>query len=148
MQPHYVEPDWFTAHVFNPLVKLLTGSGLSIYGSRILAVKGRTSGQLRTTVVNLLTHDGQRYLVAPRGTTQWVRNLRVAGSGELRLGGRSEAFRATELADEDKLPVLRAYLRRWKFEVGQFFQGVGPDATDEEVRAIAALHPIFRIEPA
>ncbi len=148
MAQHYVEPDWFTAHVFNPLVKVLTGSGLSIYGSRILAVKGRTSGQLRTTVVNLLTHDGQRYLVAPRGTTHWVRNLRVAGSGELRLGGRSEAFRATELADEDKLPVLRAYLRRWKFEVGQFFQGVGPDAAEDDLRGIAPLHPVFRIEAA
>jgi hypothetical protein len=64
--------------------------------------------------VNLLVFEDQRYLVAPRGQTQWVRNLRVAGQGELRVGRRTETFRATELGDDEKVDVLRAYLGRWK----------------------------------
>ncbi len=144
----YQQPGWFTNHVFNPIVAGLTRLGLSVWGSRVLRVRGRTSGQWRSTPVNLLTLDGRRYLVAPRGHTQWVRNLRVVGSGELALGRRREAFRAVEVADDEKLPVLRAYLRRWKAEVGVFFGGVGPDSPDDELRRIAPDHPVFRIEPA
>ena len=139
-------PGWFTARVFNPIVAALTRSGLSVYGSRVLAVRGRTSGEVRTTPVNLLVLDGTRYLVAPRGHTQWVRNLRAAGEGELRLGRRTERFRATEVGDDEKPPILRAYLRKWKVEVGVFFAGVGPDAPDADLRRIAPDHPVFRID--
>ncbi len=143
---HYDAPDWFTRNVFNRLVAALTRAGVSFWGSRILEVRGRKSGEPRRTPVNLLALDGQRYLVAPRGHTQWVRNLRVAGEGELLLGRRREHFTARELADADKEPVLRAYLRRWKWEVGQFFGGVGADSTAEELAAVAADHPVFRVE--
>jgi deazaflavin-dependent oxidoreductase (nitroreductase family) len=143
--PRYVEPGWFTRHVFNPAVALLTRMGVSVWGSRELRVRGRTSGEWRTTPVNLLTLDGEQYLVAPRGLTQWVRNLRVAGTGELRVGRRSDAFTATEVADEDKVPILRAYLKRWKAEVGVFFDGVSGDSPDDELRRIAPDHPVFRI---
>jgi deazaflavin-dependent oxidoreductase (nitroreductase family) len=145
MPAHYRAPGWFTRHVFNRLVAVLTGLGVSVVGSRVLAVRGRTSGQWRTTPVNLLSHDGHRYLVAPRGETQWVRNLRAVGTGELRLGKRAESFRGRELADDEKVPVLRAYLRKWKAEVGIFFDGTGPDSTDEQLRAIAPRHPAFEI---
>jgi deazaflavin-dependent oxidoreductase (nitroreductase family) len=141
-------PGWFTAHVFNPIVAGLTRAGISVYGTRVLAVRGRSSGEMRTTPVNLLTLDGTRYLVAPRGNTQWVRNLRAAGEGELRVGRRAERFRATEIPDDEKVPILREYLRRWKFETGVFFGGVGADAPDAELRRIAPEHPVFRIEPA
>ena len=143
----YVRPGWFTINIFNPLVALLTRLGLSVYGSRILAVRGRTSGQWRTTPVNLLTYRGERYLVAPRGVTQWVRNIRASGEGELRLGQRREPIRVVELGDGEKPDVLRAYLRRWRFEVGVFFQGVGPNASEDELRRIAPAHPVFRIVP-
>ena len=145
MPERYIRPDWFTAHVFNPLVGLLTRLGVSVYGSRILAVRGRKSGVWRTTPVNLLDFRGQRYLVAPRGTTEWVRNIRVAGTAELRLGSRREPIRVAELADEEKPELLRHYLQRWKWEVGQFFEGVGPDAPDAEIQRIAPNHPVFRI---
>jgi hypothetical protein len=95
--------------------------------------------------VNPLTLNGERYLVAPRGETQWVRNMRAAGGGELRVGRRAEPFTATELANADKPPVLRAYLKRWKFEIGMFFQGVGPDAPDAELLEIAPGYPVFRV---
>jgi deazaflavin-dependent oxidoreductase (nitroreductase family) len=143
---HYREPGWFTRNVFNRAVAWLMRLGVSVWGSRELRVRGRTSGEWRTTPVNLLTYEGTRYLVAARGQTQWVRNLRVAGTGELRVGRRIEGFRAVEIADADKPEILRDYLRRWKMEVGVFFDGVGPDATDEELQAIAPRHPVFRIE--
>src|SRR6266496_1711494 len=104
MTDSYRAPGWFTRNVFNQLVSFLTRQGVSVLGSRVLAVKGRTSGQWRTTPVNLLTYDGRRYLVAPRGQTQWVRNLRAAGTGELRVGRRTETFRGRELTDEEKAP--------------------------------------------
>jgi deazaflavin-dependent oxidoreductase (nitroreductase family) len=132
--------------VFNRLVAWLTAAGLSVWGSRVLRVRGRRSGEWRETPVNLLTHDGHRYLVAPRGNTQWVRNLRAAGEGELRLGRKTERFRATEVPDEDKPELLRAYLERWKAESGVFFGGVGPDSSEADLRRIAPEHPAFRIE--
>ena len=147
-ESRYVRPGWFTKHVFNPMVALLTRAGLSVWGSRELRVRGRKTGEWRTTPVNLLTYEGNRYLVAPRGVTQWVRNLRESGEGELRVGRRAEQFRATELPDEEKPPILRAYLKRWKAEVGVFFGGVGADSSEEELRRISPDHPVFRIEAA
>jgi len=145
-QPRYVEPGWFTRNVFNRVVALLTRLGISVWGSRELRVRGRKSGEWRTTPVNLLTFDGARYLVAPRGTTQWVRNLRAAGGGELRVGRRVDVFRATEIADADKPPILRAYLKRWKLEVGVFFDGVDATSSDAELQRISVDHPIFSVE--
>ncbi|HLZ96240.1 MAG TPA: nitroreductase/quinone reductase family protein [Candidatus Dormibacteraeota bacterium] len=148
MSTRYVKPDWFTNNVFNRTVALFTRLGVSVWGSRILRVRGRKSGEWRSHPVNLLTFNGTRYLVAPRGNTQWVRNIRVSGEGELVLGGRVERFRAVEMPDDQKVPILRHYLRRWKFEVGMFFQGVGADSPESEVRRIAPDHPVFRVEPA
>jgi deazaflavin-dependent oxidoreductase (nitroreductase family) len=146
MAQRYQRPDWFTQHVFNPMVAALTRLGLSVAGSRVLEVRGRKTGEPRRTPINLLTLEGTRYLVAPRGHTQWVRNLRAQGDGRLLLGRREEPFTATEVADDDKPALLRAYLARWKWEVGAFFGGVGPDSTDDELRRIAPDHPIFRID--
>ncbi len=143
--PNFKQPGWFTRNVFNPAVNGLTKFGISIYGSRTLEVKGRKSGQWRTTPVNLLTFEGDRYLVAPRGHTQWVRNMRVSGGGRLRLGRKTEDFKATELSPDAAVPALRAYLKKWKWEVGVFFDGTGPDSTDAELLAIAPDHPVFKL---
>ena len=145
MADRYVVPGWFTRNVFNRLVARCTKLGLSVRGSRVLLVRGRTSGAVRANVVNVLTHDGGRYLVAPRGTTQWVRNLRAAGQADLRVGRRVEPVVAEELADDAKPIVLREYLRQWKWEIGQFFDGVGPDAADDELLRIASGYPVFRL---
>ena len=144
--PHYQAPGWFTRNVFNRLVAGLTRAGISVWGSRILEVRGRKSGKPHRTPVNVLTLDDSRYLVAPRGNTQWVRNLRVAGEGDLLVGQRREHFRATEVADDAKREILRAYLQRWKWEVGQFFGGVGPESPDADLDRISPDHPIFSIE--
>jgi deazaflavin-dependent oxidoreductase (nitroreductase family) len=141
---HYQRPGWFTTNVFNRVVAMLTRVGVSVYGSRVLEVKGRKSGEWRRTPVNLLRHEGAEYLVAPRGHTQWVKNLRSSGQGRLRVGRRAQAFDAVELSDDEKVPLLRAYLKKWKFEVGVFFGGIGPDSPDE-LRRIAPDHPVFRL---
>jgi deazaflavin-dependent oxidoreductase (nitroreductase family) len=143
----HVQPGRFDL-VMNRTVAWLTRHGVSMWGSRVLSVRGRKTGEWRSTPVNLLTLDGERYLVAPRGHTNWVRNLRAAGSGELRVGRRVEPFTAAELADDAKPPVLRAYLSRWKWEVGMFFDGVKPDAPDAELLRIAPGYPVFRVASA
>jgi deazaflavin-dependent oxidoreductase (nitroreductase family) len=143
---HYQAPGWFTRNVFNRIVVMATRLGISVWGSRELRVVGRKSGEWRKTPVNLLDLDGSHYLVAPRGEAQWVRNLRVAGTGELRVGRRVDAFRATEVEGDAKVTIIRAYLRRWKMEVGVFFDGVGPDSSDDELRAILDRHPVFHVD--
>ena len=143
----YIKPKAATSF-FNDVVARLTRMGVSVYGSRILYVRGRKSGEWRTTPVNpLRLADGTRYLVAPRGNTQWVRNLRAVGAGELHIGRGAEPFTATEVADDDKPAILRAYLKRWKFEVGVFFDGVDADASDAELLRIAPGYPVFRLAP-
>lgn len=131
--------------IFNRGVAWLTRAGVSVLGSRILRVRGRSSGQWRSTPVNLLTVGGETYLVAPRGTTQWVRNIRVAGGGELVVGRRVTPFTIQELPDADKPAVIRAYLKRWAWEVGQFFEGLNADSPDAELLRAAPGFPVFRV---
>ena len=145
--PHYRRPGWFTRYVSNPLVAGLTRLGISVLGSRVLEVRGRTSGEMRRIPVNLLTLDGAQYLVSARGVGDWVRNVRAAdGQLDLVVGKRRERRRAVELADADKVPVLRAYLKRWKAEIGVFFEGVSAESTDEQIAAIAHKHPAFVLQ--
>lgn len=144
----YLKPSWFTQHVVNRAIRRLARLGVSPKGLRELKVRGRTTGEWRTVAVNLLDLAGERYLVAPRGTTEWVRNIRVAGGGELRVGRRVEAIEVQELDDVDKPAVLREYLRRWKAEVKVFFDGIDVDATDEELLAIAPGFPVFAVNVA
>lgn len=145
---HYREPGWFTKHVLNAAVAGATRLGVSVWGSRILEVRGRKTGEPRQTPVNLLTFGDATYLVAPRGEAQWVRNVRSAdGRLDLLLGRTRTHYIATELSDKEKekVPVLRAYLERWKAEVGVFFGGVGPKSTDDQIAEIAPKHPVFAI---
>ena len=131
MAKPYLKPGFVLSRVVNPL---LTTFRLV----PTLAVRGRSTGEWRTVPVNVLDLDGSRYLVAPRGDTNWVRNLRAAGTGELRTKHGTEAFRATEVGDANKQPIIDAYLARWGSQVKSQFAQL-PDAAD---------HPVFRIEPA
>jgi deazaflavin-dependent oxidoreductase (nitroreductase family) len=144
-EARYVAPK-STVSFFNDTVGRLTKLGISVYGSRVLSVRGRKTGEWRSTPVNPITIDGERYIVSPRGNTQWARNLRAAnGEGELRLGRKTERFTATEIGDDAKPAILRAYLKKWKFEVGVFFDGVDANAPEESLLAIAPGYPVFRI---
>ncbi|OLR94967.1 nitroreductase family deazaflavin-dependent oxidoreductase [Actinokineospora bangkokensis] len=130
---------------FNGLVSFLVKRGVDVWGSRVLTVRGRKSGEPRSTPVNLLDHDGALYLLSPRGHTQWVRNLRASGTGELTLGKRTRTFTAVEVPDATKAPLLRAYLKRWAFETGAFFDGLTAKSPDADLLAAAPKHPAFRI---
>ncbi|MEO6570607.1 MAG: nitroreductase family deazaflavin-dependent oxidoreductase [Ilumatobacteraceae bacterium] len=141
----YLKPGWGTRRVMNPVMAGLVRLGFSVKGARELQVRGRTSGEWRTTPVNLLVLDGHHYLVSPRGHTQWVRNVRVAGGGRLRTGRRTQEFLATEIPDADKAPVVRAYLEQWAWEVGQFFDGIDASSSDETLTAAAPGFPVFRV---
>lgn len=147
-EDRYLEPGWFTRNLFNRLVRRLTRMGISVRGSRELRVLGRVSGEWRSTPVNLLTVVGEDYLVAPRGATQWVRNVRAAGGGELRLGRRVQPFRAEEVPDTAKAAILRPYLELWKAETGVFFDGLDASATDAELVTAGPKHPVFRVRVA
>jgi deazaflavin-dependent oxidoreductase (nitroreductase family) len=145
---HYRKPGWFTKHVFNQAVGGLTKLGVSVLGSRVLEVKGRKSGEPRRVPVNLLKFEGAQYLVSARGVGDWVLNVEAAGELDLVVGRHRQHYRAVELADTEKNPVLRSYLERWKAEVGVFFDGVDANSSDADLQAIAPKHPVFRLEPA
>lgn len=141
----YLRPGAFTSRVFNPVIGWLVRRGVRLQGAALLEVVGRRSGEPRRTPVNPLPLDGERYLLAPRGETEWVRNIRIAGRARLVTGDRSEEFAVIEVADADKLPVIRAYLKKWAWEVGAFFEGLSWRSPDDDVRAVASGFPVFRI---
>ena len=146
--PAYRRPPWIMQHLFDPLTRLVVGRlGVDDHnGTRVIEVKGRTSGVWRATPVKLLELDGRQYLVAMYGETNWVRNLRVQSGGRLRLGSHVTDFRAVELASQEKLPVLRAYFRRWWSLVARMTTVTSPDAPDEEIARAAPMHPVFMLE--
>lgn len=130
---------------FNRVVAWLTRHGISLMGSRVLTVPGRRTGTPHSTPVNLLTLDGERYLVAPRGTTAWVRNVRVSGTAELAVGRRVEQVVVSEVPVGERVPVIRQYLVTWGWEVGRFVEGLTKGSTDAEIAAVAAGFPVFRV---
>lgn len=132
MTRSYVRPGAFMRFVVNPLVRTL---GLTA----TLKIPGRHSGVPRTTPFGgPIDCDGGRYLVSGRGETDWARNLRAAGRGELRVHGRSESFRAQEVVGAERERVLAAYRAKYGTSVRRYFEAI-PDA---------AGHPVFRISPA
>jgi deazaflavin-dependent oxidoreductase (nitroreductase family) len=142
-EPLYIKPDWFTRNILNPVVAGLHRLGIGVQGSQTLAIRGRKSGEIRTNPVNPFELDGRTYLLSPRGTTQWVRNLRAAGGeGELRSGRKVRRFHAEEVPDSEKLPLMRLYMDKWSWEVKGFL-GIDAKASDEEIERILPDHPAF-----
>ena len=144
----YVAPNGRMDAWSAAVVRWLTAHGISLFGSRVLVLRGRKSGERRSTPVNLLELDGERYLVAPRGNTQWVRNARAAGAGELQLGKRTEAVELVELPADQRVPVLRVYVTKWGWEVGRFVEGLSKKSSDAEIAAAAPGMPVFHVRTA
>jgi deazaflavin-dependent oxidoreductase (nitroreductase family) len=144
MSVRYDEPNR-AARAANALIRWLAELGISIAGTRSLRVRGRKTGKLRGVVVNVLTVDGVDYLVSPRGTTQWVRNVRAAGVVEVGPRWRRRPVRTTEVADPAKADLLKRYLDRWYWEVKGHIAGLTPDSGDDEIRAAAPSIPVFAL---
>jgi deazaflavin-dependent oxidoreductase (nitroreductase family) len=132
---------------FAKAVAWITRHGISLLGSRVLIVPGRKSGKLQQVPVNLLRDGDRRYLVAIRGNTQWVRNVRAFGGARLQVGRRGEDVTLTELPVEQRVAVLRLYLARWGWEVSQFLEGISKNSTDAELLAAAPGVPVFEVLP-
>ena len=141
--PYYLKGSPLTVR-FNSVIGWLARHGFSLAGTAEMSVRGRKSGRMQRVPVNPHTYEGEQYLVSARGHSQWVRNMRAAGGGELRVGRKVREFTVVELSDAEKLPILRTYLQKWGWEVNQYFQGVTAKSSDEEIVAAAPDHPVFR----
>ncbi len=129
----------------NTVIRWLAEVGISISGTRVLRVRGRKTGRLRSVVVNLMTVNGVDYVVSPRGNTQWARNARAAGAVELGPRWRSRSVRVTEVADDAKPDLLRSYLKRWYWEVKGHVAGLTPQSTEDELQTAAHSIPVFAV---
>jgi deazaflavin-dependent oxidoreductase (nitroreductase family) len=124
---------------------MLTKHGRGANYRHILTVAGRKSGLPRSTPVDVMTISGLRWLVAPYGEVNWVRNLRAAGKAILRRGRLAETLHAEPASAEQAIPVIRAYLR--EVPVTRPYREVTPDSTDTQIAASATHHPVFRLSP-
>ena len=136
------------ARAGNDLIRRLAEAGVSIAGSTALQVRGRRSGKTRSVVVNVMTVQGRTYVVAPRGTTEWVRNARAAGEVSTGPRWRRRNHRIVEIADDLKPPLLQRYLDRWFWEVKGHVGGLTPQSTPAEMRTAAPSIPVFELVSA
>lgn len=131
--------------MMNRITSWLASLGLMPSKTVTLEVRGRRSGQMRSTVINWVEQDGQRYIVSPRGEAEWVRNVRAAdGEAVIRRRGR-QSVRLEEVPTEQRAPILKAYLGENTWSTRQHFE-VDPKAELTEFAGIAARHPVFRIK--
>ena len=142
-KPYHVN---FADRVENALITMLLHAGVKMGTTSLLTVRGRTSGQPHTVPVVLVEQDGQRYLVAPYGVVQWVRNLRVAGTATLTRGRQSEAISVTELPAREAAPILKQYLAHVSGGVRTYFDARKDSPLDAFERE-APRHPVFQITP-
>lgn len=141
---NYRRPGWFTVRVFNPAIARLAVLGVSATGTRLLEVRGRRTGLTRRTPVNVLQLDGTPYLLAPRGHTEWARNLRATPNA--RLIRQDAVFTATEVTDAEKPAIIRAYLQHWGWQMGTMLPGLTSDSTDQALLRAAPQIPAFRLD--
>ena len=133
--------------VFNRVFGFVVGLGWGFSHSYLLQVRGRKSGKIYSTPVDLLERDGKRFLVAPRGRTQWVRNAEAAGEITLKKGKLKQKFRLRVLSDQEKPEILKAYLDQFKREVQTYFP-VPAGSSVEAFRELVESYPAFELIPA
>lgn len=130
--------------LFNRTFGFLVGLGIGPAHIHLLEVRGRKSGKLYRTPVDLLRLNGKQYLVAPRGQAQWVRNAEAAGEITLRRGSTRQPFRLRAIPDAEKPPILKAYLDTFKAEVQRFFS-VAAGSPLEAFANVASSYPVFEL---
>jgi deazaflavin-dependent oxidoreductase (nitroreductase family) len=133
--------------LFNRAFGFLVGIGLGFSYNYLLQVRGRKSGKLYSTPIDLLELNGKRYLVAPRGRTQWVRNAEDAGEVTLKKGSQIQTFQLRPLSEPELYEVLKAYLDRFKREVQRYFP-VPAGSPPEAFAGVASQYPAFELVSA
>lgn len=146
MADYYNKPTAL-AKLMNSALRQVAALGLSPKDTVELQVRGRKTGKRRANVVTYVEHDGSRYLVAPRGTTEWVRNVRAAGGEAGLKHGRTETVQLTEIPDGERAPIIESYLKKMPAMVQREF-GVTSSSPRADIEGIAARHPVFRITDA
>ena len=141
--PAFREPTT-VERIFNRTFGFLVGLGLGPGHMYLLQVRGRKTGKLFSTPVDLLELQGKRYLVAPRGRTQWVRNAEAAGEITLKKGSSHHKFHLRPIPEAEKPQILKAYLDSFKREVQRYFP-VPAGSPPEQFAAIAASYPAFEL---
>jgi deazaflavin-dependent oxidoreductase (nitroreductase family) len=141
--PVFREPSP-TEKIFNRVFGFLVGSGIGFSYNYLLQVHGRKSGKLYSTPINLLQLNGKRFLVAPRGRTQWVRNAEAAGEVTLKKGSRLLRFRLRPVAEAEKPEILKAYLDTFKREVQSYFS-VPAGSPLEAFVDVTGSYPVFEL---
>jgi deazaflavin-dependent oxidoreductase (nitroreductase family) len=144
MSKFYNRPSAFTRKM-NSLMGWLGGIGIGPKKMVQLTVRGRKSGRPRTVAVNIVEYEGQRYLVAPRGNTEWSRNAIAAGGEAVIKHGKAEEVRLVEVPVSERAPVIQKYVKETAVVRGEF--GLQADCSLEEAAGIADRHPTFRIDP-
>ncbi len=142
-QQTFLKPNTID-RLFNRLFGWLVRLGVGLPHNYLLEVRGRKSGRLYATPVDVLEHGGKRYLVAARGRTQWARNAEASGRGMLKKGSRREEFQLRVIPHAEKPEILKAYLDRFKLTVQRYF----PLPAGSPVSAFAALaasYPVFEL---
>lgn len=132
--------------MLNRAFGLLVGLGLGLRHNYLLQVRGRTTGRVYSTPVNVLELQSRRWLVAPRGRTQWVRNAEATGEVVLRKGRRRERCRLRAVSDAEKPEILSAYLARFRPTVQRYFP-VPAGAAAAELAGVAGRYPVFELQP-
>jgi len=131
--------------LFNRVFGLWVGLGLGLSHNYVLQVRGRKTGRMYSTPVNLLYVDGEKYLVAPRGEAHWVRNVRASGEIWLKKAFRREHFLVKEVSAPERPVLLKEYLERYRKTVQRYF--TVPVGSDKEAfEGISERHPVFRLE--
>ena len=132
--------------VFNRIFGFVVGLGLGFSHNYLLQVRGRKSGKIYSTPIDLLELSGKRFLVAPRGRTQWVRNAEAAGEVTLKKGSKRQQLRLRALSDQEKPEILKAYLDQFKREVQRYFP-VPAESPVETFRELVQSYPAFELTP-
>ena len=133
--------------IFNKVFGVLVGLGLGARHNYLLQVRGRTTGRVYSTPVNVLEFRGKRFLIAPRGRTQWVRNAEATGHVVLKRGSSRQSFRIRAVSNEEKPQILKAYLDRFRLTVQRYFP-VPAGSGAQAFRDIADRYPVFELLPA
>jgi deazaflavin-dependent oxidoreductase (nitroreductase family) len=145
LSEHFNQPRTLV-RAFNKFFGLLVGLGLGLPHNYLLQVRGRKSGRVYSTPVDVLSRDGKRYLVAPRGHTQWVRNAIASSTVSLKKGRQSEEFGLRIVSDDEKPEILKSYLDRFKLTVQRYFP-VPAGSPTEAFRPLSGRYPVFELIP-